>query len=160
MRYALVFALVACGGARTEQVKIDPAPLQTSPQPTASGALSRPVPAVAGTYDLDIAATRPYVEENIAKMPPDEQQFGKMALAMIEKMTATMTLAPDGAMTTTFAMKDSTDSETRTGMWRRENRDVVLMNDAKKEVRCAIDGSRLLCKEPKQTFVFTRRSEP
>ena len=157
MRYVLVCAMVACGASRTERVNVDPAPLPSA-QPTTSGALPPPQPAMVGTYELDVAATKPYFEAQLAKLPQDE--LARMMLETLAKMHATLTLAPDGQVTTTARVEGQDQEErVRKGTWRREASDLVITSDTKKDMHCTADGARLLCSEHKdETMVFVRKA--
>jgi hypothetical protein len=88
-------------------------------------------------------------------MPQDQQQFARLALGMLDRMQATLTLGDDGdvALTLTF---DGRDDDVKKGTWRQEGTDVLLTSDGK-DMRCTPGGTRLVCAEAKNTMVFTRR---
>jgi hypothetical protein len=109
---------------------------------------------VEGTYKLDKAEVKKAMEGELAKMPADQQPFGKLALGMVDKMDITVELRPGGKlkMTTTVpALEPGKPAKTdsRDGTWKVDGDNVVLEADGK-PTKCTKSGPRLNCASDKQ----------
>jgi hypothetical protein len=115
---------------------------------------------VEGTYKLDKDETKKQMEADIAKMPANEQQFAKLALAMADKMDATLELKKDNTAAFTVTMDGKADGKQKTGTWKKEGDEVILSNGDGKDMHCKKAGKKLTCTEKRasgdETMVFTK----
>ena len=115
---------------------------------------------VEGTYKLDKDETKKQMEADIAKMPANEQQFAKLALAMADKMDATLELKKDNTAAFTVTMDGKADGKEKTGTWKKEGDEVILSNGDGKDMHCKKAGKKLTCTEKRasgdETMVFTK----
>jgi hypothetical protein len=117
---------------------------------------------VEGTYKLDKAEAKKMMEAEIAKMPADQQGFGKLGLALIDGMEASIELQAGGkakTKTTAPSMDPTKPGKTdeKEGTWKAEGETVEITSDGK-TVKCAKAGNKLTCTgdkkgEPSMVFV-------
>jgi hypothetical protein len=119
---------------------------------------------VEGVYTLDKAEMKKAMEAEIAKMPADQQGFGKLGLALVDAMEMKLDLKSGGKveMTSTmpsFTKGDKPKTENKTGEWRKEGDKVVIKAD--KEMSCTQADKKLTCeavggKKGEPALVFIR----
>jgi hypothetical protein len=119
---------------------------------------------VEGTYTLDKAEMKKAMEAEIAKMPADQQGFGKLGLALIEAMDVKLDLKSGGkaemiSTMPSFTKGDKPKTENKTGEWRKEGDKVVIKAD--KEMSCKAADKKLTCeaaggKKGEPALVFVR----
>ncbi len=119
---------------------------------------------VEGTYKLDKAEAKKMMEAEIAKMPAEQQGFGKLGLAMIDSMEMSVELQSGGKLKTKSSMPNLMDkdkpakTEEKDGTWKLDGDAVVLETDGK-PVKCAKSGSKLTCtgeKKGEPTLIFVK----
>jgi hypothetical protein len=119
---------------------------------------------VEGTYKLDKSEMKKSMEAEIAKMPADQQGFGKLGLALIDTMEMSVELQSGGKMKMKSSMPNIMDkdkaakTDEKDGTWKMDGEAVVLETDGK-PVKCAKDGGKLTCtggKAGEPTLVFVK----
>jgi hypothetical protein len=117
-----------------------------------------------GSYALDKEDMKKSMEAEIAKMPEDQQGFGKFALVMIAAMDVKLELKKGGeaTMTTTkptLKEGEAPKTETKTGKWRKEGENVIITSEDGKDMNCAVAEKKLTCtgdKPGKPGMVFQK----
>ena len=117
---------------------------------------------VEGAYTLDKTEMKKSMEAEIAKLPKDQQGFGKLGLAMIDAMDMKLELKSGGklemtATTPSFEQGKQAKTESKTGEWRKDGETVVLKMD--KEISCKAAAKKLTCESGKKgdpALVFVR----
>ena len=108
---------------------------------------------VEGTYKLDKAEVKKSMEAELAKMPADQKEMGKLGLALIDAMEIELTLAADGKakMKTSMAGLGALGGddkagkpEEKSGTWKKDGDKVVIDIDGKPS-KCTPTGSALKC---------------
>lgn len=135
----MLVCLVACGGGTPPPAREVPANLPTAPT-------AAPPPSAAGTYELDREATKAATQKDIDQLPEDQRQLAQLGMAMMDKMSLTMTLAPSGEVVMHFEMENSRDSEKR-GTWAQHGDEVVLTGEDGKSTQCRHTGAMMTCEE-------------
>jgi hypothetical protein len=119
---------------------------------------------VEGTYKLDKSEMKKSMEAEIAKMPADQQGFGKLGLALIDTMDMSVELQSGGKLKMKSSMPNIMDkdkpakTDEKDGTWKMEGEAVVLETDGK-PVKCAKSGAKLTCtggKPGEPTLVFVK----
>lgn len=104
---------------------------------------------VEGTYKLDKGEMKKQMEAEIAKMPADQQSFGKLAIAMIDGMDMTVDLQSGGKLKakSTVAMDPSKPAKTeeKDGTWKAEGDNLTLDTGDGKPLKCSKAGNKLTC---------------
>lgn len=107
-----------------------------------------------GAWVFDADETRRMTEEYIASLPAKEQGGAKLALAFISVMSGELTLASDGSLGGTLAVKMDAEKppiETKTsGTWAKADGLVRLtyVDPAPSTMTCDHGASHLRCKDP------------
>lgn len=100
-----------------------------------------------GTYELDKAAM---VASMTANMPKDKQvpsdELNKMLEGMAASMKGTLVIKADQTITIDFTMPMMGNTKD-TGTWRSDGAAIVVTNSDKKELRCTLTGTKLVCKQ-------------
>jgi hypothetical protein len=96
---------------------------------------------------MDREATKAAMMHEIEQMPEDQRQFARVGLSMLDKMTATMKLTPNGEAIFQVSLGQSAEAEARRGTWVQQGTDVVLTNPEGKSMRCALSGVTMTCDE-------------
>lgn len=106
-----------------------------------------------GTYKLDKGEMKKSMEAEIAKMPPDQQGFAKLGLAMIDAMDMTVELKSGGKLKlkTTKPSVTGGDAkvEEKDGTWTANGDSIVLTSDGK-PTNCTKSGGKLSCEDDKK----------
>lgn len=109
---------------------------------------------IEGNYELDKAEMKKGMEAEIAKLPADQQGFAKLALAMIDMMSMSMSLEAGGKVkvkSTTPSLDKGKPSKTeeKEGTWKAEGDKVTITADGK-PITCTKSGSKLSCQSEKK----------
>jgi hypothetical protein len=117
---------------------------------------------VEGKYSLDKASMKKEMEEKIAKMPADQQEMGKLGLAMVDAMDMTIDLKKGGEADFTVKMAEpgkeaEAKSESKKGKWTQQEKQISLQVEGEtKKLECTAEGNKLTCKDNESTLVFIR----
>ena len=114
---------------------------------------------VEGTYKLDKDATKKAMEEDIKKLPADQQEMArKMGSDMADQMDISLEIKKGGAASMKMTMAGKTDEET--GTWTKDGDNITLTNGKGKPMTCTKSGSKLTCTEKHasgdETMVFVK----
>ncbi len=109
---------------------------------------------VEGTYKLDQDEMKKIGEEEIAKLPADQQAMAK-TFAEKMKFDATLELKKDNSMTMSMSMNGKDSGKTTAGTWKKEGDQIVLTADGK-DVKCTKSGKKLTCSDDKKKMVFDK----
>jgi hypothetical protein len=104
---------------------------------------------VQGSYLLDKAEMKKKAEAEVAKLPADQQEVGKKALAVIDGMEMTFDLQSGGKLTvhaTTPGLNpgDPNKIEQKEGTWKEDGTAVELTIDGN-PVKCTKGEGKLTC---------------
>ncbi len=119
---------------------------------------------VEGTYKIDKAEMKKSMEAEIAKMPADQQGFGKLGLALIDAMEMSVELQGGGKLKMKTSMPNIMEkekpakTEEKDGTWKVEGDSVILEADGK-PLKCTKGSGKLTCASEKKgdpSFVFVK----
>jgi hypothetical protein len=118
---------------------------------------------VEGTYNFDRAGTKKTLEADAAKLTGKDKDIAKLGIAFADAMDGSLELKPGGAAVEKTVMGGSPGKpappKEEKGTWKKTEAGVTVTINGK-DLRCALSGKSLTCRDPKTTgpgaIVYTK----